>query len=195
VNSTLATPAKAEDRDTAILRERAHAAARPLPTAPQQADAAGVIEVLEFRLADEQYAVETRWVHEVHPLRQLTPLPCTPPFVAGIVNVRGQVVTVLDLKRFFGLPQRGLTDLHRIVRIGSGEAGLLADLTVQVKRLAHASLQPPLPTQTGLGGPGVLGVASGGVVVLDAEKLLADPRLRVEHVPGPNHGTTTRRGG
>src|SRR5882724_8355786 len=97
-----------------ILRARDHTRAR----APRPAPAAGtMLELLEFRLATERYALETRHVQGVHPLRELTPLPCTPPFLLGIVNVRGRILPVLDLKKFFDLPEKGLTDLHRIILI------------------------------------------------------------------------------
>ena len=88
-----------------VLRARAQALAR----VPEQARAqANLLEVLEFRLASERYAVETRHIQEVHPFRELTPLPCTPAFVLGVVNVRGRILPVLDIKRFFGLPEQGL---------------------------------------------------------------------------------------
>ena len=83
-----------------------------------------MLELLEFRLASERYAVESRLVQEVHPLRDLTPLPCTPPFVLGIVNVRGRILPVLDLKKFFDLPERGLTDLHRIILVRGNDLEL-----------------------------------------------------------------------
>ena len=106
---------------TQILRARAQVLAR----IPERAPVAGAsLEVLEFRLAKERYALENRWVQEVCPLKELTPLPCTPPFVLGIVNVRGRILPVLDLKKLFDLPEQGLTDLHRIVLVrGFGLVG------------------------------------------------------------------------
>jgi len=61
-----------------ILRARARALARPRERTPV---AEASLELLEFRLAQECYALETRYVREVYPLKDLTPLPCTPPFV------------------------------------------------------------------------------------------------------------------
>src|SRR5579871_2634589 len=119
-----------------ILRERARSLARsPAPTPA----AHSTLDLLEFRLASERYGLETRYVHEVHPLRELTPLPCTPEFMLGIVNVRGRILPVLDLKKFFQLPDQGLTDLHRIIHLrGNGlELGLLADVMVGVRRVPH----------------------------------------------------------
>ena len=164
--------------DERILRARAQALAR----APQAAPAAGtMLELLEFRLASERYALESRHVQEVHPLRDLTPLPCTPPFIVGIVNVRGRILPVVDLKKFFDLPERGLTDLHRIILVrGHGlELGLLADVIVGVRSIAADSLQPSLPTLTGIRADYLKGISEERLVVLDLERLLSDPKIIV----------------
>ena len=167
-----------------ILRARAHALAR----APRPAAAAGtVLELLEFRLGSERYALETRHVQDVHPLRELTPLPCTPPFVLGIVNVRGRILPVLDLKKFFDLPERGLTDLHRVILVrGNGlELGLLADVIVGVRSVAADDLQPSLPTLSGIRADYLKGVSVERLVVLDLDRILSDPKIIVhEEVEG-----------
>src|SRR5258707_14452178 len=132
-----------------ILQARARALARR----PRRASAEGTtLEVLEFRLASERYAVESRLVQEVHPLRDLTPLPCTPPFVLGIVNVRGRILPVLDLKKFFDLPESGITDIHVVVIVHAGdvELGILADAVAGVGTVALDSLEASLPTLTGI---------------------------------------------
>lgn len=162
-----------------VLHARALALARR-PVEPPAADT--LIELLEFRLARERYAVETRLVREVHPLRSLTPLPCAPAFVRGIVNVRGRIAAVLDIKRFFELPQAGLTDLHRVVLLqGHGiEVGLLADAIVGVYTIPLRSLQEQLSTLTGIRTDYLKGVTAEGLVVLDAQRLLDDPGILVE---------------
>ena len=167
-----------------ILRARAHTLAR----APRPAPAAGtMLELLEFRLGSERYALETRHIQDVHPLRELTPLPCTPPFVLGIVNVRGHILPVLDLKKFFDLPERGLTDLQRMILVrGNGlELGLLADVIVGVRSVAADSLQPPLPTLTGIRAEYLKGIGEERLVVLDLDRILSDPKIIVhEEVEG-----------
>ena len=161
-----------------ILRARAQALART----PERAPVAGAsLEVLEFRLAQERYALENRWVQEVCPLKELTPLPCTPPFVLGIVNVRGRILPVLDLKKFFDLPEKGLTDLHRIILVRGNdlELGLLADVIVGVRSIPADSLQPSLPTLTGVRSDYLKGVTAERLVVLDLARILADPKIIV----------------
>jgi purine-binding chemotaxis protein CheW len=161
-----------------ILRARAAALARP---PARTAAAATLLEVLEFRLARERYALETRHVREVYPLKDLTPLPCTPPFVLGIVNVRGRIVPVLDLKKFFDLPDYGITDLHRIILVESQdcELGLLADAVVSVGSIPADSLQSSLPTLTGIRREYLKGVTAERLVILDVARILADPKIIV----------------
>jgi purine-binding chemotaxis protein CheW len=161
-----------------ILRTRARALARTPPRAPA---AGAMLELLEFRLASERYAVESVFVQDVHPLRDLTPLPCTPPFVLGIVNVRGRILPVLDLKKFFDLPECGLTDLHRIILVRGNnlELGLLADVIVGVRSVEADSLQPSLPTLTGIRADFLKGVTDERLVVLDLDRILRDPKIVV----------------
>ena len=92
------------DQTKRILRERALALAAEPGETQTLADS---IEVVEFLLAHERYAVESSYVREVYPLENLTPLPCTPGFVLGIVNLRGEILSVIDLKKFFDLPEKG----------------------------------------------------------------------------------------
>lgn len=161
-----------------VLRARARALARPRASA---AVANTMLELLEFRLADESYALETRHVREVVPLGDLTPLPCSPPFVIGIVNVRGRITPVIDIKKFFDLPDKGLTDLHRIILIRDNvlEFGLLADIIVGMRTIPVDTLQPSLPTITGIRADYLKGVTSERLVVLDMDSILADPKIIV----------------
>ena len=171
------TPNSAAPDASHILRARAQALAR----LPARASTESSLQLLEFRLARESYALETRHVREVYPLKNLTPLPCTPPFVLGIVNVRGRITPVIDIKKFFGLPDQGLTDLHRIILVrGDGiELGLLADVVVGVRTLPVDSLQASLPTLTGIRADYLKGVTADRLVVLDLERILADPKIIV----------------
>jgi purine-binding chemotaxis protein CheW len=162
-----------------ILAARARELARVPESARPSED---VLEVLEFQLAHEHYAVEARYVREVHPFRELTPLPFTPPFILGIVNVRGRILPVMDIKKFFDLPDGGLTDLHRIIFLHHAEVelGLLADLSVGVRLLPVEDLQPSLPTLTGVRAEYLKGVTRDRLIVLDAARILSDPKIIVE---------------
>lgn len=164
---------------TAILKARAKALARE--PQHQEHQIYEQLEVIEFVLAYERYALEVSYVREVHPLKEITALPGTPAFVAGIVNVRGQIVSVIDLKRLFELPDKGLTDLNKVIILKNGrmEFGLLVDAVVGVHRLPLRDIQPPLPTITGARAGYVQGVTGQRVSVLDARKILSDPAIVV----------------
>lgn len=162
----------------AILRDRARQLAR-VPIVPRSGDR---VEVLEFGLANEHYAFLASQVHDVQPLRELTPLPCTPPFLRGLVNIRGRLVAVIDLKRFFGLPERGITDLHRVllVRKGEVEIGLLSDTVEGVYAIDGDQIQPPMMTLDGIAAKYIMGVTPERLVVLDADAILDDPCLVID---------------
>jgi purine-binding chemotaxis protein CheW len=161
-----------------ILKERARALARE-PEAEAPADQR--IEGLAFLLAHETYAFESRFVREVFPLEHLTPLPCTPAFVLGIVNLRGEILSVVDIKKLFDLPDKGLTDLNKVIVLQSGgmHFGILADAIGSVHCIPRAEIQPPLPTLTGIRQDYLLGVTAERLIFLDAEKLLSDEKLIV----------------
>src|SRR5450830_795585 len=167
------------DETGRILRERALALAVE-PDRTQTIDQS--IEVVEFLLAHERYAVESSYVREVYPLENLTPLPCTPAFVLGIVNLRGEVISVIDMRKFFDLPQTGLSDLNKVIVLQSGSMvfGILADAILGVRYMAHAEIQPSLPTLTGIREKYLKGITPQRTVVLDAGKLLADEGIVVQ---------------
>ena len=166
------------EEERSVLHARAVALARA--ESPAAAEGAH-LEVLEFRLSDEAYAVETMYVREVVPLRDLTPLPCVPSFVLGIINLRGQILSVVDLKEFFGLPARGLTDLNKVIVLESPdmEFGLLADAIAGVRVLAAAELEPAIPTLAGVGAGYVNGVTRDRLIVLAADNILSDPKMTI----------------
>lgn len=161
-----------------VLSDRAQALAQSAAPAP----ADEVIDVIEFRLANECYGLEFAYVREVFPLSSLTALPGTPQFVLGIENVRGEIVSVVDLHRFFELPQPGLCDRNKLIILHSEAMafGVLADAVTGVRSVSRSALQPSLPTLTGVREEYLLGVTGEPLIVLDAARLLADPRLVVE---------------
>ena len=167
----------APDEKKAILRKRAKLLARQ----PLQDKTGGGLDVLEFLLTYEKYAIEMRWVAETYPLKDLTPLPCTPSFVAGIINVRGRILSVIDIRKFFDLPEKGLADLNKVIIVHNGEMefGILADEILGTRTIPLSEVQPPLPTLTGIREEYLKGVTRKRTAILDGSKLLADRNLIV----------------
>jgi purine-binding chemotaxis protein CheW len=167
-----------EEERKRVLRQRA----RELALDTSRTGAAdAILSVVEFELAGERYAVELVHVREVSLLRELTPVPCTPAFVLGIINLRGEIRTVIDLKKFFDLPSKGITELNKIImlHVGGMELGLLADVILGVRAVSAAALQAAPPTLTGVRADYLRGVTHDRLAVLDAAKLLASSRIIV----------------
>jgi purine-binding chemotaxis protein CheW len=166
-----------------ILRNRARELAREATAGEESGE---FIEVVEFLVANEHYGIESHYVREVFPVRDLTPVPCVPAYVLGVTNIRGKVVSVVDLRRFFELPEKGLTDLNKAVIVSAAEMalGVLADAVVGSRRIPASELQPSLPTLTEIRAEYLKGVSGERLAVLDAEKILSDPKLVVHQQVG-----------
>jgi len=162
----------------AILKARARVLARE---AEEAGAAREVLDIIEFSLAAETYGIESAFVREVYPLKDFTSLPGTPHFVLGIVNVRGQILSVIDLKKFFNLPEKGLGQLNKVIIIRNDrmEFGILADAVLDARPIPLETIQSAPPTVTGIGAEYLKGVTGGGMIILDAEKILGDEKIIV----------------
>lgn len=101
----------------------------------QAQQAAGeVTQWVTFELDDETYGISVMQVQEVLPMTEIAPVPGAPPYVMGIINLRGNVVTVIDTRMRFGLPNKEPEAINRIVVIETDEhvAGILVDGVAEV---------------------------------------------------------------
>jgi purine-binding chemotaxis protein CheW len=171
------------EEKTKILKERALRLAQP-PEQDQGGEA--FLAVIEFVLAHERYAMDVQYVKEVYPLKDLTSLPCTPSFVLGIINVRGQVVSVVDIKHFFDLPSKEPTDQTKVLIIKNHamEMGVLADAVVGERKIPLTDIQSDSAMLRGLREQYVRGVTQDRLVVMDVEKFLLDDSLVVHQEVG-----------
>jgi purine-binding chemotaxis protein CheW len=162
----------------AILRERARILAKE--TVRNKLDGS-TIDVVEFLIASEHYGIESSYVREVCPLRNLTPVPCTPAFVLGIINIHGQILSVIDLRRFFEIPGEQLSDLNRVIVLHSEEMefGVLADAILGLRSIETERMQTSLPTLTDMRADFFKGVTGDRTVILDGSRILSDPRIIV----------------
>lgn len=130
-------------------------------------------QTLVFALGGEQYALEVGMVQGVRPLGRLTRVPGTPPFYVGVLNVRGQVRTIFDLRTFLGQPSSGEMPRELIlVEAGRLALAFLADQVVGVSVIPAGDV---LPTDI----PYARGITREHLIVLDAQALFADDRLIV----------------
>ena len=159
------------------IEQTLRARARRLAQVPSQTNSDAMIEVLSVRLGAEQYAVELSFLRAVLRPAGLTPVPCTPPHVAGVLNLRGELISVLDLPVVLGLGSpdaRSKSEQIILVETPQVRVGLLVQEVVGVHRLAVAGLDRNFDVQDWSAG-----VAEGTIVLLDLERLLDQEKLDV----------------
>jgi purine-binding chemotaxis protein CheW len=161
--------------------------ARDLSRVPEEpANARDLVEIVEFELAGEHYGFEVGYVREISVLKDLVPVPGTPSFVIGVINVRGEIHTVIDLKKFFDLPEKGITELNTVLIVEGDEMrlGVLADGICDVRAIRREALHPSLPMLTGIRAEYLKGVTNERLIVLDASRILSDDSIIVRHESG-----------
>lgn len=176
------TPSPEEKQKTLRARARLLAASGKARAASPHP----LLEVVEFVLGPEHYGIASNYIREIHPLSEFTPLPCTPAFVLGLVNVRGQILSIINIKKLFDLPEKGLTDLNKVIIVHADhmELGILADAILGVRLITLEELYPALPTQTGIREEYLKGITKDPLAVLDVEKILSDEKILVNDVVG-----------
>ncbi len=140
------------------------------------------IDGLEFLLSEERYAIDSTYVSEVVPLKELTPLPCTPAFVIGIINVRGKILSVINLKEFFDLTIKGISNLNRVIVVKHRdiELGILADEISGNTIINIDKLQTKVSTISEANKKFIIGVTDERLIVLDVRELLLSDRIIID---------------
>ena len=161
-------------------------------TGPQQEQTAGMPAMSEerqlvvFQLGAELYGVEIARVHEIIRLQTVTRVPRAPSFVEGVINLRGRVIPVVDMRRRFGLPTAEHTRATRIVvvEIGDQVVGIIVDSVSEVLRINSSTVEPPSPVVAGIDSEYLHGIAKLPerlVILLDVDRVLArDERRALE---------------
>lgn len=162
----------------AILNERAEKLLSPEPGS----QATEMTEILRFQLAYRQYAVEMKFVREVILTGEITPVPGTPDFISGICAARGQIISLVDLRALLKIPEKGLTDLNRVIVITNGKItfGILADNISGAGSISLERVGPPHSTELPGSHRYLKGIVDQDLFVLDAKKILDDPEIIVE---------------
>ena len=138
-----------------------------------------IVQWVTFRLADEIYGINVMQVQEVLRVSEIAPVPGAPHYVLGIINLRGNVVTVIDTRIRLGLPTAELTDATRIVIIEGAKhvVGILVDCVAEVVDLNMSELESAPNVGNDDSARYIQGVASHGdelLILVDLNKLLTD---------------------
>jgi purine-binding chemotaxis protein CheW len=127
-------------------------------------------KVVIFRLADEEFGAPIHQVHEILRLIEITRVPRAPRFIEGVINLRGKVIPVLDLRRRFDLPINAKVEQHRImeVEVESQIIGVIVDAVTEVISLPVDDIEPPPPMIADIAGEYLTGVGKlpGRIIIL-----------------------------
>ncbi|MGD8624640.1 MAG: chemotaxis protein CheW [Anaerolineae bacterium] len=188
-----------QDSPQAIAEIWARRAAT-LARVPPEPDTAGQVEFLLVRLACELYGLEARHAYDIRPAPEIARVPRVPPWVAGVTNLRGRILSVLDLARFFGLSpdaeEQNVEGTGFLVAVQTPqmELALLVDQVLAVEEISLGHIKEATDNVNRLPAEYVRGIADGSVispgsgpagddnmiVILDLPALLADERLIVD---------------
>ncbi len=131
--------------------------------------------MLDFLVAAERYAIEAVYVVEIDPLKDLTQVPGSPAHVAGLINIRGKILTVIDLRKIFDLPNEGPEpDTIITLQVGSVQAGLFAQSVVGLRPIPLDQIQPVLPTLTGIRSEYLRGIGADTTAILNLSTLFSE---------------------
>jgi purine-binding chemotaxis protein CheW len=129
-----------------------------------------IVQIVSFLLDDVEYGINILQVHEIIRMPEITRLPNTPDYIKGVINLRGSVIPVVDVRIRFGLPQGIITDLTRVIVVETGEklVGLLVDNVYQVIRMPGRNIDPPSDLIEGISDEFIIGIGrvSGRLVVI-----------------------------
>lgn len=109
--------------------------------------AADTLQLVVFHLADELYGLEISDVREIITVPAITPIPRAPSFIEGVINLRGRVVPLIDLRACFGMPRAERNRSTRVIvaSVGADTVGMVADAVSQVIAVARSEVTPPDP--------------------------------------------------
>jgi purine-binding chemotaxis protein CheW len=126
---------------------------------------------LTFKLADEEYGVEILKVREINGIMDITAVPQMPAYMKGVINLRGKVIPVVDLRLKFGLEEIEHTEQTCIIVVDVGkEIGIIVDTVSEVLDVARENVEPPPSMGGSVDTSFILGMGKVG----DAVKILLD---------------------
>ncbi len=142
------------------------------------------LQFVVFRVGDEEFAVDIKRVKEIIRVREATRIPRTPSYIQGVINLRGDVIPVIDLRRRFELESIEVTGDTRtiIIEVGKDLVGFIVDSVTEVLRIVEDEVESPPNNVAGLRSEYLLGVGKVDgrlIIILDVDKLLIPGQLSI----------------
>jgi purine-binding chemotaxis protein CheW len=141
------------------------------------AESTGTMQLVSFHLADETFGVEITKVREINLMCAITQVPQSPHYVKGLINLRSNVIPVIDLRSLFGLAESNHDQESRIMvmQVGIRTVGIIVDGVDEVLRISKKDIAPPPATVSGLGNEyleGLVRLEHQLLILLDIDKVL-----------------------
>jgi purine-binding chemotaxis protein CheW len=172
-----------------IFSRRAAQIARPI----EEAEKGEQVELVLFRIGKELFGLDVQSILDIHPCTSITPLPRVPQWIAGLTNIGGHILAVLDLQSFLGLaspgnPENGAAADSFLIRIAAQdiELALTVDEVLSIETLPISKIQEKTDVTRNMPAEYVRGVydydssISSLVLILNISSLLSDPRLTIQ---------------
>lgn len=158
---------------------------------PRSVEASGTMQLVSFRLGHEEYGIKITKVQEIILLGEITRMPQTPGYIKGLINLRSNVIPIVDLRLRFGLDEAEPTDETRImvVNISDRTVGLIVDAVSEVLRISEDQVTPPPPAVSGLGREyltGLVRMEERLLAMLDIDKIIIDEPSVLEEACAAN---------
>jgi purine-binding chemotaxis protein CheW len=137
-----------------------------------------LLQLVTFSIGEEEFGVEILKVQEIIRMLEITRVPKAPDFVEGVINLRGKVIPVIDLRLRFGLKAKGHDKKTRIIVIEINQmiVGFVVDSVSEVLRIPSSTIEPPPPVISGLDSEYISGVGKLDdrlLIMLDLNRLLS----------------------
>lgn len=130
-----------------------------------------------FRVYQEDYGIDIAYVSDIYPLEQITQIPKAPDFIEGVINLRGEIIPIIDLRKRFGFPQREKTKKDNriiVIEIDSKNVGFIVDAVTEVQRISvQRIISPPELIKSATGTQFIENIA-----ILEDESLLIILKVR-----------------
>ncbi|MDR1856712.1 MAG: chemotaxis protein CheW [Desulfovibrio sp.] len=141
-----------------------------------------LLQLVTFRIGDEEFGVEILAVQEIIRLMQITMVPRAPAFIEGVINLRGKVIPVINMRTRFKMPHKDHTSSTRIVVMEFGQkiVGFLVDGVSKVLRIPASTVEEAPPVVSGIGSEYIKGVGRMEdrlLILLDLGNLLGDMNM------------------
>ena len=141
-----------------------------------------ILQLVSFNVGTEEFGVDILRVHEINRMTEITRVPKTPHFVEGVINLRGKIIPIIDLRKRFGMETKEQDQSTRIVvvEIDGQTIGFVVDSVSEVIRLPMANIDDAPDLVTGVDADYIQGVGKlekSLIILLDLEKVLSKTEL------------------